>query len=233
MLRAFIRRPWRKIQRAVNRRTGPFRLGRLGPNPRIVIGAGTRHLEGGWIETDQEFLDLLKPEDWRRFFRPDSIAALLAEHVWEHLTVDQGVQAAHTCFTYLRPGGYLRLAVPDGLHPDQTYIDWVKVGGRSPGQLANGHKVLYTYHTLHALFQSVGFETRFYEYFDDNRQFRFIDWDPAKGHILRSKRFDKRNRDGNLRFTSIVMDAVKPMAVGGHAAGMGPVQVSDMTVITS
>jgi predicted SAM-dependent methyltransferase len=146
--------------------------------------------------------------------------------------MDQGLQAAQTCFTYLRPGGYLRLAVPDGLHPDQTYIDWVKVGGRSPGQLANGHKVLYTYHTLEALFRSVGFETRFYEYFDDHRQFRFTDWDPAKGHIQRSKRFDKRNRDGQLVFTSIVMDAVKPLPVDGHADRMGPAQLSDMPMTT-
>lgn len=208
MLRA-IRRHWRKAKRAVNRHTGPYRLANLGPNPRIVIGSGTRHIPGDWIETDREFLDLLKPEDWQRFFRPNQIAAMLAEHVWEHLTPQEGLIAAQTCFTYLKPGGYLRVAVPDGLHPDQSYIDRVRVGGHPPGQLGNGHKALYTYHSLGDLFRSAGFDCRFYEYFNDRREFCFEDWDPADGYIQRSKRYDKRNQNG-LVFTSIVMDALKP-----------------------
>jgi predicted SAM-dependent methyltransferase len=213
MLRAHIRRKWRKIQRAVNRRFGPGRLDTYLAHTqhcRIVVGAGTRRIDHSWFPTDQEFLDLLEPENWARFFKPNQIAAILAEHVWEHLTPDQALQAARTCFAYLMPGGYLRLAVPDGFHPDQTYIEWVRVGGRSPGQIANDHKVLYTYHTLENLFGSVGFETRLYEYFDDDRRFQYRDWDAADGHIQRSKRFDKRNQNGQLIFTSIVMDAIKP-----------------------
>ena len=211
-LRMKARRTVTKIRRAWNRRVGPQRLrkalARKG-DPKIVIGSGATQLGNGWISTDREFLDLLNPADWQRFFQPNTIAAMLAEHVWEHLTLEQGLLAARTCHTYLRPGGYLRLAVPDGFHPDPEYIGWIKVGGRSPMQLANDHKVLYTYKSLSDLLTSAGFQVKLYEYFDENGIFQYQPWDPKAGMIRRSRSFDKRNRGGRLVFTSIILDAIK------------------------
>jgi len=207
--------------RFVNRQLGPSRLTNYlehTTEPRIVIGSGTTHLQG-WCETEQEFLDLLKPVDWDEYFNPESITALLAEHVWEHLTPEEGLRAAAVCYTYLKPGGYIRIAVPDGFHPDPFYISWIKVGGQSPGQHGNGHKVLYNYLTLGRIFQSAGFETRFYEYYDEHGHFCYADWDPKDGYIGRSSRYDKRNQE-KLVFASIVMDAIKPKAQGaGDAEG--------------
>lgn len=206
------RRAAMHVRRAYNRYLGPYRLKKIlatAPRAKLVIGSAGRH-DQGWVPTDKEFLNLLQPADWDRFFPPGSVDALLAEHVWEHLTPAEAGTAAQTCFRYLKPGGYLRLAVPDGLHPDPTYIGWVKVGGASPGQLANDHKVLYTYRTLSEVFERAGFRVELYEYFDEAGQFHFREWDRKDGTIWRSKRFDKRNRDGSLTFTSIVMDAVKP-----------------------
>lgn len=40
-------------------------------------------------------------------------ASFLAEHVWEHLTLENAHRAARNCYRYLHPGGRLRLAVPD------------------------------------------------------------------------------------------------------------------------
>lgn len=205
------RRTVRKLRRAYNRRFGPATLRRrlaAAPQKRIVIGSAGRH-DFGWIPTDQEVLDLLKPEDWDRFFRPGSLDAMLAEHVWEHLTPEQARTAAGICHRYLKPGGYLRIAVPDGLHPDTTYIQWVKVGGASPGQIANDHKVLYTYGTLRELFEGSGFRVRLYEYFDEAGKFHYYDWDTNGGTIWRSKRFDPRNKGDRLGYTSIILDAVK------------------------
>jgi predicted SAM-dependent methyltransferase len=206
------KRAAKKIRRAYTRSLGPHRLKRMLASPssnRIVIGSAGRH-DSGWVPTDEEFLDLLKPTDWDRFFPPASIDALLAEHVWEHLTPEEALTAARTCFRYLKPGGYLRIAVPDGLHPDPIYLQWVKVGGASPGQLANDHKVLYTYKSSRELFESAGFRVELYEYFDEAGRFHCRDWDAKAGTIGRSKRFDKRNRGGRLIFTSIILDAVKP-----------------------
>ena len=164
----------------------------------------------GWILTDMEQLDILRKEDWRTYFRTNSIRAILAEHVWEHLSTNEGIEAARLCFQYLRPGGRLRVAVPDGLHPDPVYVDAVKPGGTGPG--AEDHKVLYSWRTLRAVFEKAGFETRAIEYFDEDGQFRAVEWDPGEGMIRRSSRFDDRNRDGQLRYTSIIIDAIKPRA---------------------
>src|SRR5215208_3829500 len=92
-----VKRSLAQLRRTVNRRRGPQRLLQAlqrSESPRIIIGSGALHLRSDWIETDKEFLDLLAPGDWRRFFRPNSIAALLAEHVWEPLPLEQGRAAA-------------------------------------------------------------------------------------------------------------------------------------------
>ena len=57
----------------------------------------------------------------------------MAEHVWEHLSEADARAANRLCFRYLKPGGVLRLAVPDGLHPDPGYIDEVRPGGTGAG----------------------------------------------------------------------------------------------------
>jgi len=174
---------------------------------RIVIGSSGIY-DKGWIGTDIEYLNLLKPHDWKRFFLPNSIDAILAEHVWEHLTTDEGFAAAQQCFTYLKPGGYLRVAVPDGFHPNPNYIQYVKVGGCGAG--AHDHKVLYDCTSLTALFEKAGFRVKLLEYFDRDGNFHFVEWDPNDGTIRRSKRFDPRNHGEELNYTSLILDAYKP-----------------------
>jgi len=174
---------------------------------RIVIGASAT-FDPGWIPTEIEALNILREADWARFFEPNSIDALLAEHVWEHLAADDALLGARLCHHFLKPGGYLRIAVPDGNHPDPEYREWVKPGGSGAG--ADDHKVLYTHASARALFERAGFEVRLLEYFDETGQFHYSEWAPEGGMIHRSKRFDKRNRGGKLGYTSIVLDAVKP-----------------------
>jgi predicted SAM-dependent methyltransferase len=173
---------------------------------RIVVGAGGL-FDPGWIATDVDVLDILHDAHWRRLFRESSIDAILAEHVWEHLTAEQGLLAAQHCYRFLRPGGYLRAAVPDGFHPDPAYIEWVHPGGSGAG--ADDHKLLYTYETFQRLFESAGFQVELLEYFDSAGQFHEVEWDPALGRIDRSKRFDERNKDGRLAYTSVILNARK------------------------
>jgi predicted SAM-dependent methyltransferase len=174
---------------------------------RIVVGSAGL-TPPGWIQTDIEFLDLLKPADWERFFRPDTLDAILAEHVWEHLTPEDGARAAAVCFTYLKPGGYLRLAVPDGFNPDPAYRNWVRPGGNGPG--ADDHKVLYDQQSLVAMLTAAGFVVDLLEHFDPAGNFHHRDWNPADGMIHRSRRFDERNQGGRLAYTSLMVDARKP-----------------------
>jgi len=158
--------------------------------------------------TEQLYLVLTVPDHWSSVFRKESIDAMVAEHVWEHMTLAEGAVAARTCFEYLKPGGYVRVAVPDGFHPRNDYIDYVKPGGTGPG--ADDHKILFTHVTLVALFERAGFGVELLEYFDDEHEFHCIPWDAARGTIHRSKRYDSRNADGELVYTSLIIDARKP-----------------------
>jgi len=193
----------------LKRRRDIFRLLRAvrKPDVKIVVGASDI-FDKGWVPTDMEFLNLLKEGDWKNYFKPDSIKAILAEHVWEHLTPEQGELAAKNCFTYLKPGGYLRIAIPDGNHPDPEYIEHVRIGGSGPG--AHDHKILYTYKILSDMLKRVGFEVKLLEYFDEAGKFHQNAWKTEDGFIHRSKDNDKRNAGGELKYTSLIVDAVKP-----------------------
>ena len=176
---------------------------------RVMIGASGTEMEG-WIATEQSLVDLLQPASWERFFLPDSLDAVIAEHVWEHLTPSQGFVAANTCFQFLRPGGYLRVAVPDGNHPSPAYIARVRPGGTGPG--ADDHKVLYNFHTFSEVFQQAGFDVRLIEYFDDAGRFHTADWDVSEGLVRRTLLFDERNTRQQHGYTSLFLDATKPSA---------------------
>ena len=174
---------------------------------RIVVGSNGV-FEPGWHPTEAEFLNLLNPAQWERVFFAHPVQAILAEHVWEHLTEAQGLDAARTCFRFLMPGGTLRAAVPDGCHPDPEYRDWAKPGGCGPS--ADDHKLFYTYETFRGVFERAGFTVTLLEYFDKHGEFHATDWDPSAGKINRSLRFDRRNADGKPHYTSIILDATKP-----------------------
>jgi predicted SAM-dependent methyltransferase len=176
---------------------------RLREEPRrVVIGAGGV-FEPDWIPTESHQLNLLRPASWEAFVRLDSIDALLAEHVWEHLTLREGRMAAKTCYRYLKVGGYIRVAVPDGLFPDPEFQEYIKVGGAAGGGEVGGHKVVYTYRQLREVFESAGFQTTLLEYHDEVGRFHGREWNTADGMIHRSKRFDSRGP------ISIILDAVK------------------------
>ena len=174
---------------------------------KIIVGAGGTQFED-WVPTNKEILNLLVESDWADYFDPDSLNAILAEHVWEHLSLEDGVRACKNCFVYLKQGGLLRIAVPDGLHPDADYIAQVKPGGYGAG--ADDHKILYDYRTLSALLENAGYKVRLLEWFDEQGNFHHVDWDVEEGFIERSTRFDERNRANPTAYTSLIIDAIKP-----------------------
>lgn len=179
---------------------------------RVVIGA-SGVVEPGWIATEAAFIDLLDPQTWARYFDDASLDAILAEHVWEHLSESDGSRAASTCFQFLRPGGYVRAAVPDGLHPNPKYVDYVRPRGTGEG--AHDHRILYTHETFAGQFKRAGFSVDLLEYFDADGAFHAVDWDVDRGLVHRSLRFDERNHGGHPTYTSIVLDAQKPLWTGG------------------
>lgn len=178
---------------------------------KIIIGAGKAKYNG-WISTQEEQLNLMSIEQWKRLTEDDAIEAMLAEHVWEHFSYEDGIKAAENCYEFLEPGGYIRAAVPDKNFKSQWYQNMIRVGG--PGHEnhpATDHKMVYDYKTFVEVFEKAGFKVTLLEYCDEAGDFHYIQWDENKGKINRSYRFDSRNSKDKLGMVSIIIDAVKPV----------------------
>ncbi|MFF2886780.1 class I SAM-dependent methyltransferase [Paenibacillus sp. NPDC057967] len=179
---------------------------------KVVIGAGAFNHNPDWLQTEESELNLLMPSQWESRFELQSISAILAEHVWEHLSYEEGLKAAKLCIQYLKPGGYIRCAVPDANFRNEWYQSMVKVGGPGPADHpAASHKIVYDYMSLTSMFTEAGFQARLLEYCDEDGRFIYQDWDERDGYIYRSKRFDHRNQDDSLGFVSLIVDAIKPI----------------------
>lgn len=192
-----LKQPYSLFQLTTYDRTKPVKM---------VVGS-MFSLYKGWIHSDIETLNLLKKSDWDKYFTENSIDRILAEHVWEHLTPDEGQLAFNNCYYYLKPGGVLRVAVPDGFNPSEEYINYVKPGGTGNG--ADDHKLLYNYKIMSGFLENAGFEVKLLEYFDENGQFHKSPWSPEDGMIRRSADHDSRNQGGKLGYTSLIIDAHK------------------------
>lgn len=169
----------------------------------VMIGGGQTSYEG-WIFTDRDFLDVTRPSDWSALFSADSIDRILCEHMLEHLTAADAVVALRECHRYLKPGGLLRLAVPDAYRRDANYV-----AEAAPPN--DGHQAFYSIDTLMPLVASVGFSVTPLEYFDEHEQFHARAWDEHEGMVVRSARFDRQEkfRRGDLYYTSLIIDARK------------------------
>lgn len=170
---------------------------------KIIIGAGQTRLEG-WISTDVPAFDVRDSDLWRQLFPPGSVDRMLAEHVFEHLTRDELASFLKIAEHYLAPGGRVRIAVPDGCHPDADYIKRVQPGGTGIG--AGDHKVLYTCDLIGRLMRKQNYRFELLEYFDAAGQFHQRAWSADDGFVGRSADHDERNADGQLNYTSLIVD---------------------------
>lgn len=180
---------------------------------KIVLGAGGV-FQKTWIPTSIETINIPDEKSWSKFLKTESIDALLAEHVWEHLNYEDSLKAAKIVFNFLKPGGYFRIAVPDGYHPNEKYIKGVDVT-KDEAELRkpDSHKVLYNYKSFSKVFAEAGFELKLLEYFDENGKFHFSEWNPEDGLIYRSSRYKFLRKEVSILnmddFTSLIIDAVK------------------------
>lgn len=170
---------------------------------KIVIGAGGIRFKG-WLSTSKNILNITCKKDWEKYFKKKKISNILAEHVWEHLTKKDSVKGLKNCFKYLKKGGNLRIAVPDGNSSDKNYIDYVKPGGNGPG--ADDHKRLYTYKSLSSELEEAGFIVKLIEYFDEEKKFRINKWSAKDGYIFRSS---KNVQNKHAKNKSLIVDGIK------------------------
>lgn len=171
----------------------------------IIIGS-EKTAYPNWLPTNIESLNLLEKSSFQNLFGEKKATKFLAEHVFEHISYANALIALKNCFEFMEKGGSIRIAVPDGFHPNKDYIDMVKPGGHGEG--ADDHKLLYDYHQLSKVLEDAGFRVQLLEYYDEQHQFHFTDWKSEDGHILRSRRFDKRFNEP-LGYSSLIIDGIK------------------------
>jgi predicted SAM-dependent methyltransferase len=173
---------------------------------KIIIGASKTNYPG-WFQTEQYFLDLTNRNDFVKLFSKKKMDGILAEHVLEHLTNDALHLMLQNFKEFTSDSVTIRIAVPDGFHGDDAYINNVKPGGVGFG--SDDHKNLFTYKSLAALFETAGFVAHPVEYWDENRVFHKGYVNDDNGYIKRSFINDKRNAGGNPVYTSLIIDFTK------------------------
>lgn len=165
---------------------------------KLIIGSCTTGYMG-WLSSDRNVLDLINDNDFQ-CFNGKQVINILAEHVWEHLSLEEGMAGFRNCYSILMKGGKLRIAVPDVFSKNFSKEDDTKYG----------HKTRYNYQLLSNELLNVGFEVRLLEWCDENGIFHFNEWMPEDGGMItRSLRFDSRNTKGKIKCTSIIIDAIK------------------------
>jgi predicted SAM-dependent methyltransferase len=172
----------------------------------IIVGAGTTKYKK-WLSTNYPWFNLIELKSYKKYFQSRNVEKILAEHVFEHLTLEEGKKAINNLKEILKPNGKIRIAVPDGFNPDKKFIDWVRPNGLGPG--ADDHKVLYNYKLIHEIFDE-DFEIKYLEYFNEKSEFIYTNWtnNSDNGYIMRSRYEDKRNTNEEIKYNSIIVDAI-------------------------
>lgn len=131
-----------------------------GGDLRLHLGSGPARKDG-WVNVDLvgDDVDLtwniLKPLP----FASGTVDAIFHEHVLEHLSLEDGYRLAQESHRLLRPGGVLRIGVPDCGTPDVGWPD-------APTRLLAlheffaepGHRTMYDAETLGLILRAAGFD---------------------------------------------------------------------------
>lgn len=132
-----------------------------------------RSLKAGWVNVDMvgHPVDLIWNIEKRLPFKDLIVDAIFHEHLLEHLTLRKGFALMKECYRVLKPGGILRVGVPDAEAYMGSYIGGGKglINLTRPGRPTSllalqevlywyGHLVMYDFDTLALLFNAAGFE---------------------------------------------------------------------------
>ena len=122
-------------------------------------------------------------------------------------------RALEYIYSYLKPGGRVRIAVPDGNNPDPDYIRYVGINGI--GDDAADHKQLLTSGALKDLMEGSGFQAQHIEGYDEKGQLLQNPYHMKDGFIMRSRVHKDTTLDTPWSFpdahTSLIVDGIKPL----------------------
>ncbi len=149
----------------------------LRPDAKVHLGCGRQYLDG-WtnVDCDASVRCDVRLDLRAGFPAPDGTLALVfSEHLFEHLTLEDGRRVFEDCRRALCPGGVMRIAMPDLRYIVEKYLEGRSVGdaeadGRatplqldSPARLLNvalrswGHLYLYDFEELQLRLRQAGF----------------------------------------------------------------------------
>ena len=157
----------------------PVRLARYyldrNRSTRLHVGCGSVQLEG-WVNADIDPRAQLIVNLKRRLpFPANALDRIYSEHVLEHVSAEDGVSFLREAHRTLRPGGVIRVAMPDlddlidGYSNDWKRFDWLHWPGhefiRTRAEMLNiafrwwGHLYLYNREELERRLHEAGFSS--------------------------------------------------------------------------
>ncbi|MGV3723054.1 MAG: class I SAM-dependent methyltransferase [Actinomycetota bacterium] len=174
---ALLPRSWRPAVRRIgtncaapHARLVAARLAGSGP-VKLHLGCGESP-KPGWVNVDLVGLptDLAWNLDRSLPFADCTVDAIFHEHVLEHLELDRGLAMVRECFRVLKPGGLLRIGVPDARKYIESYCESSHSFLRSvrPGRptpllalqeefYSHGHRTMYDFETIELVGRAAGF----------------------------------------------------------------------------
>ncbi len=169
---------------------------------KLHLGCGWRDFGKDWIHIDGgEYSHLYSNDIINLPFENDSVDLIYASHVFEYFNREEGENVLKKWYAKLKPGGTIRLAVPDftqmvNLYLHQGYPLSKFLGplyGKMPmGQETIYHKTVYDFQELESLLRNCNFtevhrynwqETEHAE-FDDHSQAYIPHMDKENGVLI-------------------------------------------------
>jgi predicted SAM-dependent methyltransferase len=192
---------------------------------KLVVGAKADQYPG-WVSTDARAasarLDIRRGSDWLRYFRPDSLSVILAEHVLEHLTPQDAYLALCNFKHFLQPGGFARIAVPDAFYPNEAYQAYCAPGRWGQRFFESfvyaadepAHRVHYNYLSLSLMISYAGLVPRPCEWHDARGRFHRVAYDVEAAPVKRRAGSEYAINFYRLALgfdnISLIVDAIKP-----------------------
>lgn len=157
----------RRIRQALTRQPGPEFLN-LGSGPRGIASADWINIDGFKDRNVDFVLDFSRGLP----FPDNSFAGVFCEHVIEHFTYDDASRLCAQLLRVLKPGGTVRLIVPDAERIVRTYIEEPElliahrgIAGMTAMQVVNDyfrqryeHQFLFDWETMQHMLVEAGFQ---------------------------------------------------------------------------
>ena len=183
----------------------------LGNEVNLILGAALTS-QPNWISTNEQWFDISNKLHWYRLFKNKRrLRKALAEHVFEHLTKEEMTCTIKLIHNHLTKNGTLRIAVPDGNHPDKNYRKHTGINGI--GADASDHKQFITYEFLKSELENAGFKCILREGYTNDGNLVTNSFSDELGFIIRSRQNKILNDQKGWDFidsnSSLIIDAFK------------------------